>query len=281
MANTIDTKLIADLVASSSVIVGKTVLAPLNAFAQDFSSLMNPVVRGKPMNSHVAVTTSTGSTLKNPTSFNSTTLTLASADVTLDLYSKQIGMAWSNQQSLENSVQKALSDLATDLVAVALGIVTEANGFTVKTADIAGATTADAKDALFEGIYGYSESARKHLVAGSALYGKALPNSAIAFDPKANPAIRGFSGVYEAVLTGDTKGILTDGVGIAVASQVPDFGLQTLQSETVILEGLGIPVLVSYVEDPLATRSRFYTLDVLFGAGFVDTTKTFIIEQSA
>lgn len=298
MANSIDSKLAVDIAIQTANAVAANRISGFNTGVYDFSDEANPIRRGMPVNAQISLVTSSGAVAVNPTSFEGLNTTVAAKTVKVDLLSAQFGAEWSSAASVEQMVKDAMNRLCDKMVATRDALFTVSNFGALNTFDIAGATTGDAKDELFQAIWALqTKGSSKYLIAGSALYAKGMPTNMQSFDPLNGGRIRGFDGYFEDGLLadvdpdgdtatlgkGDLKGVVTDGNGVALVSRVPQWTQRVsglLESSNITLDNIGMTVQLNFWGSTVG-RIDYGSLDVVFGAGVYDTTATKLIGQIA
>ncbi len=288
MANTISADLIQDVVIDTLNTTAATRLQMFKSGVTDFSDEAVVIKNGKPVNAKISLTTGSGETKTNPTTFTDKGNTIEAKDIAISLYSQQFGLDWNSGVKLEQVVQNNANKICDKLVSVYTALLTTAKFGASNDFDIAGATTADAKDNLFQEIFALLDKGdSKILIACSSLFAKGAPVNMNSFDPTTGGGrIRGFDGFYENAYlnTGTVKGVVTDGNGVGLISRVPEWNSKLwaagLSSTNVTIENLGITVQFNTWAD-LSDRSEYGTFDVVFGAGVYDTSATKLIGQSA
>ena len=255
----------------------------------DFSSeAVGITAKGKPRTAKVSLDVDTGEVEKNSSDFESMDDQVDAKEIPCHLFSKKFGVTWDSGISLENILRANMNKLCNALIGEVSNLFTTANFGEIATFDIAGATTGDAKDNLFQEILAKSiKGDRKILFANPLLYAKGSPTNQQSFDANSGGRWRGFDGFYEIGYFENKKsdnvyGVLTDGNGIGLISRVPEWHpivAEGLTSQNIVLEGLGISVQFNQWAS-LKTRSAYASLDVCFGAGVYDKTGTILVGQS-
>jgi len=299
MANSFTTEAVQDIVAEGIREVAQTRAQGFKACVTDFSDTVNPITNaGIPKNVQVLVNTTVGTTKINPTSFENMDNTVTAKAVQLNLLSQQFGATWNSSIELKSLIKSNVNGLINKMYATRDALFTVANFGELNTVDIAGATTADKKDELFQAIWALqTKGMQKFLIAGSSLYSKGMPTNIQSFDPLAGGRIRGFDGYSEdgyladvdpdgstaTLSAGDLKGVITDGGGIACVAQVPEWNEYVrplLESQNYQVEELGLSIQLN-LWGATGSRSGYGSLDIVFGAGVLDATATKLIGQSA
>ena len=288
MANTISSDLIQDIVIETVNTVAQKRLAGFKDLVNDFSAeAVNILQNGKPSTAQVSIDEGAGVTKENPTSFEDKGNTVNARPIACSLLSQQFGLNWNDGLKLEQVVQSNAHAFCDTMIGKVSALFTTANFGNINEFDISGATTADAKDNLFQEIFALLDKGNKKvLFANSSLYAKGAPVNMDSFDPTAGSGrVRGFDGFYEDsyLNAGSVAGVITDGRGIGIISRMPEWTGEVnrlLEQTNILIENLGMSVQFNKWGSA-TSRSTYGTIDVVFGCGKYDTSATKLIGQSA
>lgn len=288
MAKTISSNLVSDALIESGEALAMKKAVPLTIFAKDFSDEAERYANGKFKNAKIAFEDTLPTVATNPTAFGADeSSSVASCDVTMNLYSAPISCNWADPVAIKTYVQGAMTALAEKLVLTTTSLFTTTAFGTGKqvSVDIAGSTGEADDVAILKSIYKSTDGGlNKYLVAGTDLYAAALPSNKNSFVPSEGGY--GFDGIYENNIwaaSSTVKGIVTDGRAVAMVARLPEWADEIsagLTSENVFIPALGITVQFNKWAD-LNGRIVKASLDCAFGAALLDKSQSKIVLQSA
>lgn len=281
MANTLSSSLILDTLSKRTVTTLGNKFAPLGAFAGDFSeAVMN---QGQAV--QVSKATAGGTTQTNPTNWESGDSTLGNVPITVAQYSQsfhitplQLNNSFRLNQlfdiNLQNFVNK-IFDVAWDPLDS-----THWTNFIEASATFVAANL----KTIWGGI---AKSDVKNIMLDGSYYANFLP--ATLEDIGARTGMAGFDGFY---LNTRWTGAGTNVVGFASGPQALGFvsGLPVLDDETradINATPISIPLgntgktmtVLAATWLSRATRTRWASLDVMFGANKLDNTQGYLIKS--
>lgn len=283
MANNISSDLIQDIVIETLNAVATRRIGGFKDCVTDFTGdAVNILQNGKPTTAQISLDEGAGATKENPTSFEDTGNTVVSKPIAVSLLSQQFGLGWDSGLKLESIIESNANALCDAMIAKFVAVLKQATGEV--SVDLAGATTADAKDNLFQEIFASLDKGNKKILYGnSALYAKGAPVNLQSFDINGGGRVRGFDGYYEiGYLNGeDFAGVVTDGRGVGIISRLPEWTgdvNRLLNQTTVNIEKLGLAVQFNTWASA-NSRSTYGSMDVVFGCGKYDMSATKKIVQ--
>lgn len=280
MANLIDADLLLDSLSERVKTTLGPVLAPLNAFAQDFTQGELPA---QTKYVQVPIVTATDSVQTNPTDFETGDTNTSNVAVQINHYSKSfhVTSAQLNQKmQLDMFLDKNIQTFANKIIDVALAPVTVTNftsNISLAQASIAAANLQTAWAAI-------AGNASKRVLLDATAYSKLLPTSLTAIDVRQSGAY-GFDQFHlNTRWTGAGTNVYGFACGpgaVAMAAGIPVKGAgaqQLVSSRTITLDGLGLTVeLNSWFSSK--TRSQWASLDVMFGASYGgDSAQGFVFQ---
>lgn len=279
MANSVATSLIVDQVVLTGEKLAKDRLAPLKAFVKDFSQKEIPANRNQLQAEQLSIVEGVAEVKVNPTSFNiAGTGDMKARSITPSLYSAPLSNSgYNGLDQLADWVEASMYKLANAIMSAVGAAITSAK-FSDIEVDIDGATTQDTIDALWRDLYaGLTKGDKKFVIANTKLFSKTLAQNRIT-------APAGFDGVHESTYfnSGDIKGVLTDGRGLAMVSRIPTWGINAegaINSQNITLDDIGLTVQLNQWFD-IDSRQDRASIDVIFGCGVFDKTATYNIKQS-
>lgn len=298
MANDLTSNLILDTIGKRTITYLGNVLAPFGAFATDFSD--ETFTQGQNVRIPVAAVGSTVQT--NPTNWESGNSNISNVNVLVSQYSVSFQLSpreLNNGFRLSQLVDVNLQNFGNKICDVAFAPFTSVgstnfSNITVAQASLVGANLQTAFAAI-------AKNQQKNLILDSTAYSKLLPTSLTTeIGPK--PGLSGFDAIYlNTRWTGAGTNIYGFAGGpsaVAMISGLPEqvggaefsgLGLE----QTVISVPLGgrgtlnqgatgptMPVLVSTWLS-LATRTRWVSYDVMFGASATGDSNSGILFKSA
>jgi hypothetical protein len=292
MANTLDADLIVDVLSTQAMTVLNSKLAPLNVFSTDFSNEPVSFARQKVQ---VELVTSTGSILTNPTDFEQTSAANSNVEVTLNHYSRPVGLSaveMSLGHKLMTKAQSAANLLANTVLDVCTALITEAN-YTNPPVD------ADAESALTGGKFDVnvlkamwsagSNFDVKNAVLDGSRFADFLPSNLESFNPMTSQTgIYGFDRfTYHnrfAAAGSDIVAFVCDPGAMAIAGRAPAnvgyMGLSELIKTTEVpLDILGMSV---WINEWVSTKNRavWFSYDVVFGAALGDPARLTVVKSA-
>lgn len=277
MANTISSDLIQDIVIDTVNTVASKRIEGFKECVTDFSAEAAEILHnGKPATAQISIDEGAGATKENPKTFEDTGNNVAARPIAVSLLSQQFGLEYNSGVKLEQIIKSNTNALCDAMVAKFVAVLKLATE-TVEV-DVA-ASTADAKDNLFQEIFGALDKGNKKLVyLNSSLYAKGAPVNMQSFDPTSGGKIRGFDGFYEIsyLNTEDFAGVVTDGSGVGIISRLPEWTAEVnrlLTQTNINIESLGMNVQFNTWASA-NSRSTFGSLDVVFGCGKYDLSAT-------
>jgi hypothetical protein len=278
MANTFASALVVDIATSEAITVLQNRLAPLRAFASDFSDEMVPVpATGGPLQKiQVPIASSASAVSVNPTSFEAGDVTLTAAEVTPAHYSAGFGLtsAEINQgHRLQRLVRIKLHTLADAIMtAVNTNITTTNFGAAVVTS--ATNFVSVGMPALWAALQNGTSRA---LVLDGSLYSQLLPTTKENFALGEQGAYGWDGGIFmNNLMTGgvaNLKGFAASTEALAFAGRVPEMdpAVRSLlfEQSLITIPDLGISVQFN-LWGSLASRSVRASFDLVFGAQAAD-----------
>jgi hypothetical protein len=278
MANTFAAGLVADSLRDAAITTLSSRLAPLKAFARDFSA-----DQIRPRATVQVPICSAGATVQtDATNFESGDSTLSNAAVTVNQYSASFALtnAEINQGfRIEMLAEKNLRQLANKIIDVALTPVTVAN-FGAATVDVDNAplVTATSLKSLWAALQDGSE---RNLVVDGSIYAQFLPSNLDGFTLAGNgrsSGIFGFDGFYfnnRWTGAGATiKGFAASPEAVAMAAGIPLSSPVTddlISQENILIEDLGLTVQMN-MWSSRSSRALWCSYDIMFGAAKGDTS---------
>lgn len=280
MANTLSASLILDTLSKRTQTVIGNQFAPWAAFASDFSE--DAYNQGQAVQIPLASAGATAQT--NPTNWESGDSTLANVPVTVNGYSVsfhitplQMNNSFRLAQLMDINVQQFVNKVND--VAVAPFNSTHWTNFI----EAAATFSASNLKTIWGGI---AKSPQKNIILDGSYYKNFLPTETTNLTGRTG--ISGFDGVY---LNTRWTGAGTNVVGfaggpqcVAYVSGLPNYDDETradLNSTPVNIEiapGKMLPVLMSTWLSR-ATRTRWASLDIMFGASKLDNTQGYLIKS--
>jgi hypothetical protein len=282
MANTIDSALLIDTLATKAETVLANRLAPLRCFSKDFST--DNYSQGKSI--QVPIATAGSTTLTNPTNFESGDSTLGKIAVTMNHYSQPFHVTsaqYNSKTRIEQLAGVNLNALADKIGGVCTALILAANYTgTAEVVAVASFAAANAKS-----VWGkLAKTTEKYLILDPAAYANLLPTDRNSFDPGLSGAF-GFAGIFAqnnwTGATANTYGFACSPEAMAIASGIPDqvpglAGMLTDQ-RTVTLDQLGLSVQINTWVSP-STRSLWASYDVMFGAAAAQAGAGILIKSA-
>jgi hypothetical protein len=277
MANSFDSALVIDAVASQAQTVLANRLAPFRIFSSDYTTDVKKA--GEVI--QVPIVSATNATLTNPTNFEpGFTTTVGKTTVTLDHVYQPFGISnadLANGHRLERLIRINLDALADKLFALAITPITTAN---FGNAVVTTTTITPGSGHLATLWSAVAKSPRKGLVLSSDIYSRLIPTNAD-FLPLENGAYGFDQGVYHvSSFSGAVSGLdgfacSPDAIAIASAQPVLEPGVAQLfaVNESVTLDQLGMTVYYN-VWGSTMSRSLNASIEVMFGSSAALTSGT-------
>lgn len=282
MANTIDADLLLDTLGQKAITYLGAKLAPLKAFATDFSQ--DGIQQTKSI--QIVNVTAGSTTLKNPTAFNSGDTTTSNVAVTVDAYSQPFHITskeLNQKMRLENLAQANLQTLALTLSKVWTALILTGT-FTNTAVTVAQASFAAANAKTLLGSV--MKCSRKSLVLDGVAYAQTAPADKNAFE-LGQAGAYGFDGIHcQTDWTGATANVYGFAAGpeaLAIYANIPimDPGVAAVLDgqKVVTIPGLELPVQVNTWID-INTRARWASYDLMFGAAVADATALTVVKSA-
>jgi hypothetical protein len=279
MANTIPSTLVPDIVEEAAITTLGPLLSVVNSFTHQIE--VNPIAPGASVKVGVVTAGATAST--NPSSYESGDSTKVQRSVTVDehnvsFHATQAEM--NNGHRVSHLVQKNMQVLGNAIRDALFAPITEAN-FGSAVVDKAAASFAPADTKTIWAAC--KDFPTKNLILDGGHYAQLLPTNAESFRPGQQGAY-GFDSIH---VNNRWDGAGTDIIGfcgtqdaLVYASGEPqsDDGLIAALEDRIMVEIPGglMVYMSSWVS--LATRARWSSLGVMFGAAAGDTTAGKVIE---
>lgn len=278
MANSFDANLILDTMSKQVLTTLGNRLAPLRAFARDFTTdvlIQNAYVQVKKPNATSAIQT-------NPTNFETGDTNIANVAVQVKHYSKSFtvgSMEYNQQFRLADLVDINAQTVANKIIDVALAPITATNFATNVTVAQASFVAANAKT-LWASV---AKSSKRHLILDSVAFANLLPTSGENFALDGSSAYRPGAYGYDGIILNtrwdgagtNIYGFAAGPEAVAMAAGIPDVPPAVAEklygSRILTLEGLGLSVQLNYWGSS-ASRSDWASIDVMFGAALGDNT---------
>jgi len=278
MANTFAAGLVVDSLRDAAITTLSSRLAPLKAFARDFSA-----DQLRPRATVQVPICSAGATVQtNATNFESGDTTLSNAAVSVSQYSASFALTNNEINQgfrIEMLAEKNLRQLANKIIDVALTPVTTTNfGAAVVDVDTASLVTATSLKTLWGALQDGSE---RNLVVDGSIYAQFLPSTLEGFTLAGNgrnAGIFGFDGFFfnnRWTGAGATiKGFAASPEAVAMAAGIPLSSPVTddlISQENILIEDLGLTVQMN-MWSSRANRALWCSYDIMFGAVAADTS---------
>jgi hypothetical protein len=282
MANTFDADLILDTMGNAAITVLQNKLAPLSAFATQFTTdSVRP--RGT---IQVPVATAASTTQTNPSDFEVETATEEGVPVTVNHYNQPFGLT---AQEINQGFQLTrlakihLRKLANKILDVAYTPITVANyGSAAVNSTAANFDSADLQT-LWAAL---EDGSMRNVVLDSAWFAKFLPTSRESLDVNGRGAY-GFDGMYHCSRWDgagtNVCGFAASPEAMAVAAGLPHNDLTPpgeVMTSLTLIPDLGITVQ-SCLWFARKSRSWRASYDLMFGAAAVDTSALKIVTNGA
>jgi hypothetical protein len=285
MANTFSSALVVDIATAEAITVLQTRLAPLRAFASDFSSEMVavPATGGPLQKIQVPIASTASGVTTNPASFESGDVTLTTAEVQPVHYSTGFGLTSQeiNQgHRLSRLVRIKLHTLADAIIDAVIANVTTTN-FGAAVVTSATNFVSVGMPALWSAL---KNGTSRTLVLDGSLYSALLPTSKENFSLGELGAYGWDGGIYmnNRLSAGVTnlKGFAASPEALVFAGRVPemDSAVSALMFEqsTITIPDLGLSVQFN-VWGSLASRAVRASFDLVFGAKNADNSALKIV----
>ena len=282
MANIIDADLLLDTLGEKAITYLGDKLAPLRAFARDFTQ--DGIQQTKSV--QLVKVTAGSTTLQNPTTFQSGDTTTDNIAVTVDAYSQPFHITskeLNQKMRLENLAQANLQAFAVALSKVWTALILTTT-FTNTGVTIAQASfdAANAKKLLGSVM----KCAQKSLILDGVAFAQLAPSDKNAFQLGETGAY-GFQGIHcQTDWTGATANVYGFAAGkqaLAMYAGIPlmDPGVAAKLDGQKIMEipGLGLSVQVNTWVD-VNTRARWASYDLAFGAAVAEATALTVVKSA-
>lgn len=269
MANTIDADLLIDTLSNRVITTLGEVLAPLSAFARDFST--DELVQAKAV--QVPVVTGGSTVLTNPTSFEAGDSTTSNVAVTVNHYSQPFHITsqqYNQRFRIEMLADKNLQVLANKIKDVAFTPITTTN-FSTTAIDVAQGSLAVAN--LKTAWANIAHCSQKNIMLDSTAFAQFLPSDLNSFKP--GSGAYGFDGFHlntrwngaGATIYGFACGPEAIAMAAGIPMQAPGVAEEMLGQSVVSIPGLGLSVQMNLWVSK-ASRALWASYDVMFGAAF-------------
>lgn len=283
MANLIDADLLLDQLSNRVITTLGDKLAPLSAFARDFTPDELPAQTKRVQ---VPLITAADSVQTDPTDFETGDTNTSNVGVLISHYSKSFHLTskeLNQKMQIEMLVDKNLQVFANKIIDIALAPVTNAN-FSTQNIIVAQASIAAANlQTVWAGI---AKNDSKTVLLDATAYSKLLPTTMESIDVRTRGAF-GFDSFHlNTRWTGAGANVYGFAAGpgaIAMAAGIPiqPVGIAGLSSRSVTIPGLGLTVQLN-TWGSAKTRVQWASFDVMFGASYGgDSNAGFIIRSAA
>ena len=282
MSNTIDADLLLDTLGEKAITYLGDKLAPLRAFARDFTQ--DGIQQTKSV--QLVKVTAGSTTLKNPTTFQSGDSTTSNIAVTVDAYTQPFHITskeLNQKMRLENLAQANLQAFAVTLSKVWTALILTGT-FTNTAVTVAQASFAAANAKTLLGSV--MKCSEKHLVLDGVAFAQLAPSDKNAFDLGQKGAY-GYNGIHcQTEWTGATANVYGFAAGpeaLAMYANIPliDPGVAArLDGQKVVtIPGIELPVQINTWVD-VATRARWASYDIMFGAAVAEATALTVVKSA-
>jgi hypothetical protein len=282
MANSLSSDMVVDIAAERAITVLQDKLAPLNAFATNFSD--DPAVasaNGTLQPIKVELASEAATVLTNPSNFESGDTTTSAISVQPTYYSRPFHVSSTelNQgHQIERLFDINLHKLANAIIDVAMGPVTTTN-FGAASVSTSASFTTTGQQTLWAAI---EQQERKSLILAGAVYAAFLPTSLenIRRETLESGGYGGWDGgIYHCGrfdgAVANLKALAIGPNAIAAVARQPEIpeSVQSLliSNSTVTIPGLNLTVSINRWGS-LSSRADWMSFDVVFGASVGDTT---------
>jgi hypothetical protein len=274
MANTLSSALVPDTVADRMVVLLTEKLAPLSAFASDYSNELADPKRGL----QIPVALSGSTTLTNPTNFEQGDSEVGVIPVTCDQFSQPFHITNAELQvghRLERLIDINLKAFANKIQDAAFAPITPSN---FQNTPIVAATSADFDIEELKALWSsISDADTKNLILTGDYYSQIMPNDRDQFD-LSNGAY-GFDSInYSNRFNGadsSVVGFAADPDALVMAARIPSQTSAVADamemSMNVELPQLGLTVQYNQWSS-LSSRKTWGSFDLCFGAAKADTS---------
>lgn len=277
MPNAFASALVVDSVSTEAITVLQNRLAPLGAFASDFSAdIVDPL-----RDLQVSVVASTGAVTTNPSTFGSTRDTTVNATkVTMVHFHKGFGLSHAEINEghrLERIIRINLHALADALIDAAMVPVTTVNfGAAVVTTSANFISAGGGSQTLWAAL---KNGTRRVLVVDGALYATMLPTTKESIMVGEAGAFGWDGGIYYnnrwTGAVANCKGFAASPEALAFAARIPAMhpavAQQLFEQSNITIPGLGLTVQFN-LWGSLSSRALEASFDVCFGAEKADTS---------
>jgi len=263
-----------------SVVSAQAMVALKNktAFLTDFSTSFSGEVSRK--TSIQVPLYSGGTTLVDPTAFNTADSTSVVRTITPSHLYQPISLSWGEFNQF-NSVEAQIGAAANKLVDKMQALVfanLSASNFSV---GLSGVAAASITAANLGTAWGSVAGSDKVCYLTSTAYKNFLPTQTISFDPAGQPAY-GFSKLAwtDSIVTAEAGVygfVSSDRTAFAIACALPELNRPDMLDTMVIDLGNGLQALLTSFYDP-TTRTEHYGLEALFGVSIGDTAALKLIK---
>lgn len=282
MANTIDADLLIDTLGQKAITYLGDRLAPMRAFASDFSS--DGIAQTKSI--QLVKVTAGATTLKNPTSFIAGDSTTSNVAVTVDAYSQPFHITskeLNQKMRIENLADANLQALALTLSKVWTALILVGT-FTNTAVTVAQASfvAASAKSLLGSVM----KCREKHLVLDGVAYAQLAPSDKNGFSLSESGAY-GFNGIHcQTDWTGATANVYGFAAGpeaLAMYANIPlmdpAVAARLDGQKNFVIPGIELPIQVNTWVDA-NTRTRWASYDIMFGAAVAEATALTVVKSA-
>jgi hypothetical protein len=280
MSNTFASALVVDIATAEAVTVLQNRLAPLRAFASDFSNEMVALpATGAPLQKiQVPIASSATAVTTNPVSFESGGTTLTAAEIQPVHYSAQFGLTSTeiNQgHRLQRVMRIKLHTLADAIIDAVIANVTTTN-FGAAVVTTSGNFVSTGMPALWSAL---KNGTSRTLVLDGSLYSALLPTTKENFNLGENGAYGWDGGIYMnnrfSGGVANLKGFAASSEALAFAARVPEMDPAVasllFSQESILIPDLGISVQLN-LWGSTASRSLRASFDLVFGAKNADNS---------
>lgn len=281
MSNTIDADLLLDTLAQNAITYLGDKLAPMRAFASDFTT--DGIQQTKSV--QIVKVTAGATTLKNPTTFISGDSTTSNIAVTVDAYSQPFHITskeLNQKMRIDNLAQANLQAFAVTLSKVWTALILTGT-FTNTAVTVAQASFAAANAKSLLGSI--MKCREKHLVLDGVAFAQLAPSDKNSFNLSESGAY-GFNGIHcQTEWTGATANVYGFAAGpeaLAMYANIPIIDPAVASrlegQKNIVIPGIELPIQVNTWVD-VNTRTRWASYDIMFGAAVAEATALTVVKS--
>jgi len=282
MANTIDDDLLLDTLGEKAITYLGDKLAPLRAFARDFTQ--DGIQQTKSV--QLVKVTAGSNTLKNPTTFQSGDSTTSNIAVTVDAYSQPFHITskeLNQKMRIDNLAQANLQALAVTLSKVWTALILTTT-FTNTAVTVAQSSFAAANAKTLLGSI--MKCREKHLILDGVAFAQLAPSDKNAFNLSESGAY-GFNGIHcQTEWTGATTNVYGFAAGpeaLAMYANIPIIDPAVASrldgQKNIVIPGIDLHRQINTWVD-VNTRARWASYDIMFGAAVAEATALTVVKSA-